>query len=412
MGSGRQKTTTGAGTRSSRRWGQGFSTVALIVAAALAIAACGSSSDSSSTSRHTASSQATASNAANTSGDPAAAGVARAEAVVAAARGPITSIPAPGPSLETTALRGKSIWYIPLGAQIPALDAEALAIQAAAKALGMNYNTCDGKLTPAVWAACINQAVNAGAAGIMIDSINPATVGTALANAKSHKIPVVAGNETVPSSPLFQSMDIGGDLHDQPIAMDWIIVHSSGKAHILISQVVGDPASTAEVNGSLAEMHRNCPLCVAHIVTSTPETVPNLQSSTSTALLQHPDVDYGYPEYDFLEPLFAKGVQQAGHKLQIVSTDDTYSDLMEIKDGTGQVADSGANRNYLGWAAVDRLIRMILHKPAPTDVTVPIRLFDASNINTITLTPSGANSGVWWGSTSYQQQFQKLWGVG
>jgi ribose transport system substrate-binding protein len=330
---------------------------------------------------------------------------------VAAHRGVISSIPAPGPPIDVKSVRGKSIWYIPLGASIPVLQGEAQGIQQAARALGMSYSTCDGKLLPAQWAACINEAVNAGAAGIILDSIAPAAVSTALANAKSHNIPVVDGNELNGNTPLFQTMDIGGDFHDQPVAMDWIIARSDGKAHVLVSQVIGDPAANSEVTGSVAELKKNCPQCVSYTITVTPETVPDIKSAASTAMLRNPGVTYGFPEFDFFEPLFASGIQTSGHKITIVSTDNALSDMQEIKAGTGQVADAGGNRNYLGWAAVDRLLRMILHKPAPVSITVPVRIFDSTNIGTIQLTQAAALSGQWYGPTTYQQQFLRLWGV-
>ena len=85
--------------------------------------------------------------------------------------------------------------------------------------------------------------------------------------------------------------------------------------------------------------------------------------------------------------------------------------MKAIKPGSTQVADIGANRNYLAWAAVDRLLRMVLHKPAPVKTTVPVRIFDSTNIGSISLTTAASISGEWWGSTGYQQDFARLWGL-
>lgn len=385
----------------------------VLVLAAIGVAACGSSSSSSSTSASGAGSSSSSSSAASSSPTGgASAGVARAAAVVAARRGVTSSYPPPGPAINVKPLKGKSIWYIPLGASIPVVQIEAQGVQEAVKAAGMSYSTCDGKLQPAQWAACINQAVNAGAAGIITDSIDPSSVATAVASAKSHNIPLLLGNETDAHSPLLQGMSIGGDFEDQPPMMDWIIADSGGKAHILTSTVQGDKATQAEVTNSLAELHKNCPSCVQYNINSTPETLNTIGSSTSSALIQHSDVTYGYPEFDFFEPLFARGAQTSGHQIKVVSTNDALTSLQEIKAGSGQVADSGANRNYLGWSATDRILRMILHKPEPTSVTVPVRVFDKTNIGSISLTQAASVSGEWWGTTAYKQQFPKLWGVG
>ena len=109
-------------------------------------------------------------------------------------------------------------------------------------------------------------------------------------------------------------------------------------------------------------------------------------------------------------PLFQRGIGQSGHKIKIVSTNAVLSQMQQVKSGA-QLADVGANRNYLGWATMDRMLRMILHKPAPVHETIPIRVFDATNIASIALTQSASVSGAWWGPTTYQQKFKTLWGL-
>ena len=111
-------------------------------------------------------------------------GLAAAKGDVAAHRKKSGAFVPPGPAIDATSLKGKSVWYIPVGAAVPVFQVEAHGIKQALAKLGMTYKTCDGKFLPAAAAACITQAVNAGAAGIIPDSVDPATVGTALAAAK------------------------------------------------------------------------------------------------------------------------------------------------------------------------------------------------------------------------------------
>jgi ribose transport system substrate-binding protein len=44
--------------------------------------------------------------------------------------------------------------------------------------------------------------------------------------------------------------------------------------------------------------------------------------------------------------------------------------------------------------------------------TIPDRLFTKRNIGTIQVTTAGQASGAWFGSTSFESEFAKLWGVG
>ena len=43
--------------------------------------------------------------------------------------------------------------------------------------------------------------------------------------------------------------------------------------------------------------------------------------------------------------------------------------------------------------------------------TFPSRLFTAQNIGSIQVTTAAQASGAWFGDTSYQSAFEKLWGV-
>lgn len=337
-------------------------------------------------------------------------GVAAARAVVKAHLGKTTSFVAPGPPVKARSLKGKTIWYIPVSAEIPVLQVEAAGMQQAAAALGMTFRTCDGKTLPADESACITQAVSAGAAGIITDSIDPTTVTTAVADAESHKVPIVSAEDVGQSKRYLQFITLG-DPATEKVAADWIIANSHGKASILSASVSGDQgteAAEAQFNG---ELKTNCPSCSLASVSQSAAELTNVTSEVSAALLQHPNTTYGFSQFDFLEPLFAKGVQTAGKNLKIVSTNGFLADVEQIKSGGPQVADIGANRNYLGWQAVDRLVRMMLGKRAPVHQTVPIRVFDASDVNSLHLTQADSVSGIWYGPITYRRDFEKLWGV-
>jgi ribose transport system substrate-binding protein len=51
-------------------------------------------------------------------------------------------------------------------------------------------------------------------------------------------------------------------------------------------------------------------------------------------------------------------------------------------------------------------------KSAPVQETIPTRLFTRQNIGTIQVTTAAQASGTWFGSTSFENEFAKLWGVG
>jgi ribose transport system substrate-binding protein len=382
--------------------------IAILAAAllvALGTAACGSDSDSSS-----GSSSAATTPAANASSEDS--GLAAAKAAVEKGRQEVTGFTAPGPTLDASKLKGGSLWYIPVSASIPVLHVEAKGIQESAAALGMKFETCDGKFVPASASACIKQAVNAGATGIITDSVDPTTVGPALAAAKAKKIPVVAANsQGTPSADIqFQSM---GDIESQPLAMNWIVADSGGKANVLAVTISGDANTAKSADLGEQQLEKSCPACDYDEVALPVAQIPKIPENTSSALLKNQKATYGFPEFDFLAPLFARGVKQAGRvsKIKMISTNAVLSQMQLVKSGTGQVADIGANRNYIGWTAVDRLLRMKLGLEPPTDAPAPVRVFDSTNVDSLQMTQSAATDGSWWGPTTYKDEFKKLWGI-
>jgi ribose transport system substrate-binding protein len=389
-------------------------TVAALVIVSFLVAACGSSKSSSSGSgsSSTAAGSSSASSTSTSGGSSASGGVTAAKALVAKYANPSKSeFVAPGPAVKASSLKGKQLWYIPVSAEIPVLQIEAEGIKQAAKALGMSYHTCDGKGEPADSSACITQAVNAGAAGIITDSIDPTTVATSVSYAEKKHVPIVSSNEIVPHPTRYLQFSTNGDVQSEPVAADWIIAQSNGKATVLAGVVTGDPHGTVYAEKQFTStLKANCPSCTLDSVGEPTPQLSQLPSAVSSALLQHSDVTYAFAQFDFLEPLVAKGVQTAGKHVPIVSTNAVLSDLQAVKSGS-QAVDIGANRNYTGWEETDRLVRMMLGKSAPTKTIAPIRVFDKSNIGSISLTNAASFSGIWWGPLTYRQDFEKLWGI-
>jgi ribose transport system substrate-binding protein len=66
---------------------------------------------------------------------------------------------------------------------------------------------------------------------------------------------------------------------------------------------------------------------------------------------------------------------------------------------------------YAGWALTDEVLRMMT-KTGPVTETFPSRLFTKQNIASIQVTPAAQASGQWFGNSSFESDFAKLWGAG
>ena len=83
----------------------------------------------------------------------------------------------------------------------------------------------------------------------------------------------------------------------------------------------------------------------------------------------------------------------------------------EMKSGSVLKAVVVVDEAYEGWALTDQILRMATGI-APVQETIPTRLFTEQNIGTIQITTADQASGVWFGNTSFEDDFAKLWGVG
>ncbi len=377
-----------------RRW------VVVAVVAGIGLAACSSPSGGGST----------AGGSSSSSSADSGPGVAEAMATVTKYRAASDSFTAPGPAFDATSLKGGSLYYVSLSQAIPVLAREQEGIKQAAMALGMSYHVCDGKFQPAQAASCINAAVSAGATGIITDSIVIDAVSTAAANAASKNIPIVAVS-AIGSNTKSVSYVSNGDELSHMVSASWIVADSSGTAKVLQTGVQDDSGAINDITTGSKPVFDKCSGCDVVQATYTSATVPGIPSLISSSLLKNRDRDYGFPQFDFLVPLFKSGVQTAGFtaKMKIVSTNAVVSSMQLIKSG-GQAADAGSNRNYSGWAAVDTMARMVKGQVV-APYTIPVRLFDKTNIDTVTLTEDAGTSGEWFGSLAYQQDFKKLWGL-
>ncbi len=142
-------------------WKRLVTPAAALTAAAL-LAACSSSGSSSSASGGSASSAVSSSPAAASA--PASSGVTAAQQMVAQFEA-VPSHPVPAaPVKGVSALKGKTVYYVPLVQQIPGFVLTAAALKTALSKAGLKLQVCNGEAQPSAVSACIGQATGAGAA--------------------------------------------------------------------------------------------------------------------------------------------------------------------------------------------------------------------------------------------------------
>ncbi len=398
----------------THRWKRWLAPGAAITAAAV-LAACSSSSSSSGGTP--ASSSAGASSAAGSSASAAggaSAGLVKAQQMVSQLEATTSSYPVPTASISgVSGLKGKTVYYIPLVQFIPGFVVTAATMKVALAKVGMNLQICNGQGQPSAIAACVQQATGAGAAGIITDAIPYGMAQNALDAAKAKGVPVIIADQYPPSgTENTDAVTYVPGVVDQPSQVAWwIIASSQGKANAILAQESDSPSSIAYVQNSLPIYKQYCPSCTVTVKNITATTNSQLASDTSANLLSNPNATYYYTEFeDSLDPT-VQGIQQSSKTdISLSVAGGSVDGLGRLKSNSMVKAVVAVDQAYAGWALTDEILRMAT-KTAPVDEPFPSRLFTAQNIGSIQVTTADQASGVWFGDTSYQGAFAKLWGV-
>lgn len=382
-----------------------------VVVAALAaslLAACGSSSGSvrQSASADTVTPYAAAASASSGSA---------AERAVANFTGPVTNYPAVAAIKNVASLKGKTVWYVPLGEQVPILAAFGSAMQSALQHLGIETHVCDGMLLPTTVTSCLNQAVTQGAAAVVTGYVDYQMVPTAITNVVSHNIPLLVGGEADDAGPgaskLLGFYNTDPEIeHIARLSVDAAIGDSNGNAQILFVGAVDSPALVQLNADAATEARARCRSCAFHKLTYITPDLQKLPSEVSAALIRYPKTNYIVVAEDSAVQAVIEGVDSAGFgtKVKITAADGSLAPLQLIKSGQLVSQDIGVSPSFAGWGFADGVLRLMLgHAPVVYDAG--IRVFDKQNVQGLSLTPGAYASNQWYGKSSFESHFLTAW---
>jgi len=386
-------------TRSSRA----LAAAGVLSLAVVGLAACSSDDDSA------ASTDAAASAGGGASSDLAAA--------VAKYEKPLDAYPVPTDPIDggVGSLRGKTVYYIPISAQSPQFAVTQTALVTALGQVGIHVQSCDGKGTPTDVSACVSQATKAKAGTIVTDAVPYGLAANAFDAAQKAGIPVIISNQVPddahPDSKTLLIIAAGGSEMQVALA-DWITLDSGGKANVLINQSTDGPSPAVFVQAGKDAFAKNCPDCKVTVNEVSSANFSLIPSSTSSALLKNPSIDYVESQFEQYLQATQAGVQQANKmaKVKGVTGAAQLSGLKQLASGNFLYAASAQASAYQGWVDADASMRLMLGKDLP-DYTIPVRLFTQDSVKDVQLTDDAQASGEWFGPSTFTDDFLKLWGV-
>jgi ribose transport system substrate-binding protein len=334
---------------------------------------------------------------------------------VASLSGATATYPVPTTSVSgVSKFKGRTVYYIPLVQQIPGFVVTAQTMKQALTKAGLSLQVCDGQGQPSAIAACAQQAVGAKAAGIITDAIPYGMAQNAFNAAKAKGVPIIIADQ-YPLAGITNSNLVSyvPGVVDQPSQIAWwTIADSKGKASVIIAEEADSPSSVQYVTNSLQIYQKYCPGCTITIKKITASTTSLLASATSSNILAAPGVTYYYTEFeDSLQPT-VQGIQQSGKSgISLSVAGGSVNGLGLLKGNSVVKAVVAVDQAYAGWALTDEILRMMT-KSGPVAETFPSRLFTKQNIGSVQVTPAAQASGQWFGNTSFESDFARLWGAG
>jgi ribose transport system substrate-binding protein len=323
------------------------------------------------------------------------------------------SFEVPSEPVDVSGWEGKTVYYVPITAQISVFQVYGEKIGEALETVGADLQICDGGSNPSQISGCIDQAVGASAAAIITDNVPYGMAANSLDGARAAGIPVLIANQIPdPAFPADDSLAyVQGPATEMITSVaDWIIADSDGKATIVLQKVTDNPSTVAWAEAAEQEIDERCPDCTVVVNEVSASNFPLIPSSTSSAILANPDTRYVLAEFEhFVQPTLG-GVQQTPNaaQIKIVSSAATLTGLQMLADGGQLHADAGQNFAYQGWATADALFRLTAGQEIP-EYDYSFRLFTQDNIGDLDLSEKGQASGSWYGPTDFADDFAALW---
>lgn len=327
-------------------------------------------------------------------------------------------VPAPGPAIDVSPLKGKTVYWIPITTQAPIFNVELKAATQAFEAAGVTLQLCDGKASPDAVAACASQAVNAGAAGIIATSIPPefaqqafaaaAKAGLALefVNTKDATVPAEWGKKVaaLPSNFVVQ----------EKANVDLILKDAGSDAHVLLVGVTDSSVTTAAYQEGMQDyLAQKCPKCTISNIQVGTTTLSNLSSQVGAALTKDPSISYVQVEFDSFASPVVQALRQLNRSssVKLLTALGQVDGLQRLANGT-QFADTGYSISALGWNEADVMLRLLLGTDPQVDGhRTPIRTLTKGNITGLDISEAGWLSGAWTSSDDFRAMYRTLWGL-
>jgi ribose transport system substrate-binding protein len=339
------------------------------------------------------------------------------KSLLSASRAPST-FTAPGPAIDTSGLKGKTVFVLADGNN-QFTQSFLAGIEGAAKEVGMTVKVGNGNSVTTQDIQVLQNAVTAKVSAIIDLAIQPQLLSTAFKKAKAAGIPVIEAFIDNPRLPTAEEKDLGivADATycyacTAKLIAAYELLRTGPKINAYVQHFPGQPASEAVVEGWKDAMAKWCKSGCKTTYQDIPSTAnigPAMQNAAQVAA-QNPQTTLLLPVYDYQIAYAEPAVRAAGatSRINIDSENADLAQMQDLANGGNTKVDVGNPVEWDGWGAMDQVFRALLGKAPVVDEKLPVRMFDSTNIAQLDLSKDPA---TWYGSADYAASYSKLWGV-
>jgi ribose transport system substrate-binding protein len=307
--------------------------------------------------------------------------VAEAQAALAKNReGTDRAMPSSAPKPQA----GKNVWVISCAQAAEGCSQPSAGAKAAGETLGWKITVFDGKGSPDVFAQGIRAAISDKADAIILGAVDCIAAKSALEEAHQAGVkiyglfamdcddPLAGGGKPLFDAQLLYENGMTIQQYSEgPFVRsvaDYVIAKTKGQAKIIEFTENDSLIAKHLIKGFEARIEE-CSTC--KIVSRVPITLSDLvtgklQAKTAAALTRNPEANVVHAPYDTALILgVAQAVAASGRSddLLVPGGEGLSPNIGFIRDNKGQDSIAGSPANWLGWAAIDGVNRMIQGQP-------------------------------------------------
>ena len=285
----------------------------------------------------------------------------------------------------------------------------------AAKAIGWNLRTIDGRGSVEGRGQALGQAIALKPAGIIVDGFDVKEQAPLLKQATDDGIAVVGWHSAAKPGPVDDPKiftNVTTPVEDTAQAAAYLaIAQSNGKAGVVIFTDSAFSIALAK-SDAMAAFIKHCPGC-----TLLETRVQSLGSATrdmgqvTASLLQRYGSKWTFAlgindlYFDGMTPaLTAAGIKPSGQLFNISAGDGSPSAYQRIQANEYQYATIPEPLNLQGWELVDELNRAFAKQP-PSGFKIPVHIVIPSNANL-----DGGKNAQFDPGNDYRNHYKKIWG--